>query len=153
VTLDFGSYFRDWASLFEISAVHPIWEGPRKGRQTSDTANLSGQFTVAGVLPTSGRPLQDYHQSSFTPQPRSTFPTIAKPHTLGAWYARTLQDTSNRERPERRTDTAYKELARFNIDVCSSSMRNSRSKRSATTLSVFTVVVRSFSFRSQSAWW
>jgi len=31
VTLDFGSWIRDWAGLFRIPAAHPLPEAPRKG--------------------------------------------------------------------------------------------------------------------------
>ena len=37
--------------------------------------------------------------------------------TVGAWNIRTLMDTANLDRPERRSALVCRELARFNIDV------------------------------------
>ena len=37
--------------------------------------------------------------------------------TVGAWNIRTLMDTANSDRPERRSALVSRELARFNIDV------------------------------------
>jgi len=86
-----------------------------KAGQTSDTANLSGQFPTAGGYSTSSRPSHDYHQSLLILQPLSNHTTFTKPLNLAAWNVHTPQDTSNSESPERHTALVCKELARFNI--------------------------------------